>query len=108
MNDTTLGKELAITLLQKLSTDDEFRLSYEKSPAAALRAIGVPAEVIKSLPGENFVSHKLNSKAAFAAALTQVRDEVASVYLCLIVPTVRLNAGPKAAASSVSTSFSAS
>lgn len=107
MLNTTLGKDHAITLLQKLSTDDEFRGSYEKSPAEALRAIGVPAEVINALPSGNLAAHKLNSKDAFAAALTKVRDEVASVYLCLIVPTVRLNAIASSDSLSASTSFSA-
>ncbi|MBL0162285.1 MAG: NHLP-related RiPP peptide [Xanthomonadales bacterium] len=106
MTDTMLSKDQAIALLQKLSTDDAFRASYEKSPGEALLAAGISAEVIKSLPRENLAPHKLNSKEAFAASLQQVRSESANVHLCLRVPTVKLSGGSKDSAGS--TSFSAS
>lgn len=109
MTDTMLSKDQAIALLQKLSTDDKFRTSYEKSPGDALQAAGIPSEVIKSLPKGNLAPHKLNSKEAFAAALQQVRSDSANVHLCLRVPTVKLSdVGTASKDSAGSTPFAAS
>ena len=91
MTDTRLGKDQAISLLEKLSTDDSFRASYEKSPPAALRAFGIPEQMINSLSSESLAPIKLTSKDAFHEALMQVRKDTADVFLCLRVPTVRLN-----------------
>lgn len=109
MTDTILSKEQAIALLHKLSTDDTFRASYEKSPGDALQAGGIPSEVIKGLPKANLAPHKLNSKEAFATALQQVRSESANVHLCLRVPTVKLSdVGTASKDSAGSMSFAAS
>ena len=110
MTETTIGKDQAVALLQKLSTEDDFRASYEKSPSEALKAAGISADILQSLPSANLAPTKLNSKEAFAAALKQVLDDSASVYLCHQSPTVRLHSSnaKNLKDSAGSTSFAAS
>lgn len=110
MTETTIGKDQAIALLQKLSTDDDFRARYETAPSEALEAAGIPAELIRSLPIEVLTPTRLNSKEAFSAALKQVRDDLASVYLCQRPPHVQLKEedASNARGSSGSMSFAAS
>lgn len=93
MTDSTLTKEQAMNLLQKLSTDDDFRASYEKSPATALAAAGISSKMLDALPAASLVSGTLLPKEAFAMSLEQVKSEVADVCLCLQPPSVRLRSG---------------
>lgn len=90
MTDSALSKEQALDLLQKLSTDDNFRASYEKSPAAALGAAGISSKLLEALPAASLASGKLLPKEAFAKSLAQVKNDAADVFLCLRPPSVQL------------------
>lgn len=91
-NDDVLPTQYALVLLRKLSDDDTYRALYEKSPAQALREIGVPENLIIKLP-PSYHSIKLASKLVFQTALYQVIDNVATICLCQVPPQVRLALG---------------
>lgn len=100
-----LSKEMALGLLQRLSADDAFRADYEKSPASALQAAGLPSELIKGLPAENLAAGRLLPKQDFAKSLEQVRANAANVFLCLHPPSIRLQSGDAARDSATATPF---
>lgn len=89
-NDTVLSKAQAITLLQKLSSDDAFRASYQADPRSTLIGIGVPAD---QLPPRMSAIATLADKSVFTVALAQVSADLADVHACQIVPTVRMSLG---------------
>ena len=92
MTDVVLPKQYALVLLRRLADDDAFRAAYEKTPAAALRVIGVPDDLIAKLP-PGYGNIQLGSKLVFQTALFQLIDEVAEVYMCLRPPNVKLSMG---------------
>ena len=88
-NRYVLNKRSAVTLLEKLSSDDAFRASYMANPRDALLGIGVSAS---ELPENMRALDALADKPVFAAALQEVEADLAAVYSCLRPPTVRFNA----------------
>lgn len=90
MADTVLGKPHAVALLQKLSTDDQFRASYQANPRQALVGLGVPAD---QLPASMPPLTTLADKLVFAHALAQVQADQADVCSCQHPPTVRMHFG---------------
>jgi putative modified peptide len=97
--DVILPKEYALVLLRKLADDDAFRHLYEANPVNALRAIGVPADVLASLPPAHQTPIKLAPKNTFQEALYQLIDEVAGVCICHTPPQIRLSIGTSTRAS---------
>lgn len=91
MADTILPKAQAIALLQKLSSDDQFRSIYLANPRAALATVGVPANVTNEVPDAPL--KKLADKTVFAAALMQVQAEMADVCTCQVPPQIRFHFG---------------
>jgi putative modified peptide len=90
MADTVLPKAQAVALLQKLSTDDQFRASYMANPLKALESIGVPTnDLPKSMPALTTLADKL----VFAHAFAQVEANQAEVTCCLHPPTIKLQLG---------------
>ena len=104
MSDDPLDRELALQLLRKLSDDEDFRLLYSKSPPAALKTLGFPADVIGKIPPGPV---KLGPEPLFQQALYQVIDNVAQVYYCQKPPTVKLVVG-EASGSTVKDPFAGS
>ena len=90
MADTILPKAQAVALLQKLSTDDKFRASYQANPRDALLGIGISADL---LPKTMSAVTTLASKAAFQHALALVDSNDADCYGCQVPPHVRLHLG---------------
>lgn len=91
--DVILPKEYALVLLRKLADDDGFRHLYEANPVNALREIGVPSDVLASLPSGHQTPIKLAPKNTFQEALFQLIDEVAGVCICHTPPQIRLSMG---------------
>lgn len=108
MTDTTLSREQALALLQRLATDDEFRTSYEASPAAALKSAGISAALVDSLTPASVAPTKLRAKDVFQRAYDEVREEIAEVCLCHRPPTISLKSGgtTRAKGDGTTTSFS--
>jgi putative modified peptide len=91
MGDTRLPKEQELDLLKKLSTDDAYRARFEKSPADALKEIGVSDATLAALPADNLKSGKLADKSAIAAAHGKLSDANTTDQVCLVVPFMRIN-----------------
>lgn len=89
-NDTVLSKAQAIALLQKLSSDDAFRSSYQANPLAALIGMGVPAN---QLPANMAPIAALADKSVFANALAHVQADLANVCACQQPPKIQINFG---------------
>ena len=95
MTDTSLPREQALALLQRLANDDAFRTSYETSPAAALKAAGISAEIIAALAPTSLAPTRLRSREAFQKAYEQVREKEAEVCLCHRPPEISLRSGSR-------------
>jgi len=91
MTDTMLPRGQALALLQRLATDDAFRATYQASPAAALKAAGIPAEIVDGLASTSLSPATLRPREVFEQAYRQVRDEAAAVCLCHRPPEIRLH-----------------
>jgi len=100
-DEVILPKQYALVLLRKLADDDAFRTAYAHNPAQALRSIGVPENLIASLPA-NYGNLTLDSKAVFQTGLYQLIDEVARVSLCQRPPQISLGIGERSAGSTTS------
>jgi putative modified peptide len=87
MADTVLDKPHAVALLQRLSTDDKFRASYQSNPRAALIGLGIPAD---KLPTSTPPLATLADKLVFAHAFAQVQADQADICSCQHPPTVRM------------------
>jgi len=90
MADTVLDKPHAVALLQKLSTDDKFRASYQANPRDALAGLGIPTD---KLPANTPPLTTLADKLVFAHAFAQVQADQADVCSCQHPPTVRMHFG---------------
>ena len=64
MAGSPLNPTLVGVLLQKLSTDDDFRTKFQNSPSAAMQSIGAPANFVC---GPCLTSGPLASKQQIAA-----------------------------------------
>ena len=95
MADTMLERGQALALLQRLADDDAFRAAYEASPATALKAAGIPADIVDALAATSIVPMRLRSRDAFREALARVRDEAAAVCLCHRPPEIRLHSAER-------------
>lgn len=93
MSGKRLKKEHELSVLKKLSTDDDYRARYEKNPREALREIGVPDEHISSLDPASLKPGKLADKAEIAGAHKKLSDANISDQACLILPLLRLDYG---------------
>ncbi len=93
MSDQRLPKENELQLLQRLSTDDDYRDRFEKDPAGALKEIGVTDASIAALDPANLKPGKLADKPTLAAAHKALSDTSVSDHVCLIVPFMRINYG---------------
>ena len=107
MTDIKISKEQALDLLHKLATDDAFRSSYEISPLAALKSVGIPESVVIALSAQDLGATKLIGKDEFQSAFKQVQDDLAEVCLCHRPPSVNLrqHGVAEAKAEATSTSF---
>jgi putative modified peptide len=106
MADSKLSREHSLALLHKLANDDGFRSRYEHKPAAALAELGVPQELIDSLPATSVAPMKLAPHHAFANAVEQLKHGQAEVYLCQLPPQIGL--WPGAATKKINVPFAAS
>lgn len=93
MTGSRLPKEQELQLMKKLSSDDDYRARYEKSPADALKDIGVTDAQISALDPAALKPGKLAGKADIAAAHGKLAEANISDHVCLIIPMQRLNYG---------------
>ncbi len=91
MTASRLPKEHELKLLEKLSSDDDFRARFEKSPTAALSELGVSGAAIASLDPASLKPGKLADKAAIAAAHKQLASANTTAHASMIVPFMRIN-----------------
>jgi putative modified peptide len=106
MADSKLSREHSLALLHKLATDDGFRSRYEQKAATALAELGVPQELIDSLPATSVAPMKLAPHKAFADAVEQLKRGQAEVYLCQLPPQIGL--WPGATTKKIKVPFAAS
>lgn len=93
MSNARLPKEHELKLLKKLSTDDAYRARYEKSPADALKEIGVSDDQLSTLDPAGLKPGKLADKTDIAAAHNKLAEASISEHVCLVFPLLRLNYG---------------
>lgn len=93
MSGTRLPKEHELNLMKKLSTDDDFRTRFEKSPAEALKEIGVPDSAISALDSASLKPGKLADKSAIADAHAKLDQDALLGHACMVFPMLRLNYG---------------
>jgi putative modified peptide len=87
----SLTRQQALTLLHKLGNDDEFRGRFETSPAQGLAEIGVPQERIAGFSPTALTPVKLAPKEKFQQLHEQVASQPATEWLCMIIPTLRID-----------------
>ena len=90
MSHSTLSREHAIALLQRLADDDDFRSRFEHKPAKALAELGVPLETIVDLAPTCLQPPQLASKEALAKAAREMNDAVVEAAMSMRVPHVQL------------------
>jgi putative modified peptide len=93
MQNGKLTRDESITLLQKLSSDDAFRTTFEKDPAAALQQIGIGNGDVAALPPTALAPQPLPPKEQFQQALDEIREGGVSDHVCLIIPLLKLTYG---------------
>ncbi|MBX3698088.1 MAG: NHLP-related RiPP peptide [Dokdonella sp.] len=93
MKATRLPKEHELHLLKKLSTDDEYRARFEKSPSDALREIGVPDSAMADLDPATLKPGKLADKDAIADAHKKLDQESLLGHACMVFPMLRVDYG---------------
>lgn len=87
MSNAALPKELALSLLKHLASDDDFRTRFEADPKEGLREIGVPVNLVANLPEHSLAPLKLAEKARFATLHKQLlSSEDASEWRCMSGP----------------------
>jgi putative modified peptide len=92
MADSSLTRQQALTLLNKLGHDDAFRDRFEKSPSAGLKEIGVPSERIAGFSAEALAPFKLAPKEKFQQLHQQISSQPTNEWLCMIIPQFRIDA----------------
>ena len=89
--DVVLPNQYALVLLRKLADDDAFRYHYQANPAKALSDIGVPQQILATVPSQNLQPiAKLADKSVFLRALLLLIDELACVVLCHSQPQINI------------------
>lgn len=90
MSGSRLPKDQELKLMEKLSTDDEFRAHFEKSPSDALSELGVSQDDVESLDPASLKPGKLADKASIAAAHKQLASANTAEHASMIVPFMRV------------------
>lgn len=103
--DVILPQKYALVLLRKLADDDLYRHHYELNPKQALLDIGVPDDLLSTIPPENFKPTRLADKSVFLEALMLLIDELVCVTLCLVQPQIHVFAPIKGGASRTKVPF---
>jgi putative modified peptide len=93
MQDGKLTRDESIALLRKLSSDDAFRATFEKEPAAALKQIGIGSGDVAALPPTAAAAMPLPPKEQFQQALQETLDSGTSKHMCLVFPLLKLTYG---------------
>ena len=93
MTASRLPKEQELQLMKQLSTDDGYRARFEKSPADALKEIGVSDDQISKMDPAALQPGKLAEKSAIADAHTVLSKDSLNDHACMIIPMMRLNYG---------------
>lgn len=91
MADPSLTRQQALTLLNKLGTDDDFRQRFESSPRDALVETGVPQDKIATFPAESLMPVKLASKEKFRQLHDQISRQPTTEWMCMIIPQFRID-----------------
>ena len=91
MADPSLTRQQALTLLNKLATDDGFRQRFESSPGDTLAEVGVPQDRIATFPAESLTPVKLASKKKFQQLHDQISRQPTTEWMCMIIPQFRID-----------------
>jgi len=89
--DPSLTRQQALTLLNKLGTDDGFRQRFENSPRRALVEVGVPQDKIATFPAESLTPVKLAPKEKFQQLHDQISRQPTTEWMCMIIPQFRID-----------------
>jgi putative modified peptide len=71
-----LSEKTANALLDKLSSDDEFRARFQKNPREATRSLGIEDDAIDSLPEAPMPN--LADKKTLASSRDSLKDQLVS------------------------------
>lgn len=93
MSGTRLPKEHELSLLKRLASDDAYRARFEKSPADALKEIGVPDSAVAALDPASLTPGELADKTAIADAHAKLDQQALLGHACMVFPFLRLNYG---------------
>jgi putative modified peptide len=88
MADSSLSKEQARALLQRLAKDSAFRATFAAKPAQALHELGVDAETIVQLPAACICPRTLASADDYAKLLDAISDADVASAMQMRVPQV--------------------
>lgn len=91
MADPSLTRQQALTLLNKLGTDDGFRQRFESNPREALVEVGVPQDKIATFPAESLAPVKLAPKENFKQLHGQISRQPTTEWMCMIIPQFRID-----------------
>jgi putative modified peptide len=91
MASPSLTRQQALTLLNKLGTDDGFRQRFESSPRDALVEAGVPRDKVATFPAENLMPVKLAPKEKFQQLHDQISGQPTTEWMCMIIPQFRID-----------------
>jgi putative modified peptide len=91
MANPSLTRQQALTLLNKLGTDDGFRQRFESSPRDALVEAGVPQDKVATFPAESLVPVKLAPKEKFQQLHDQISHQPTTEWMCMIIPQFRID-----------------
>ncbi|HEU4855944.1 MAG TPA: NHLP-related RiPP peptide [Rhodanobacteraceae bacterium] len=91
MANPSLTRQQALTLLNKLGTDDSFRQRFENSPRDALTEVGVPQDKVATFPVESLAPVKLASKEKFRELHDQISRQPTTEWMCMIIPQFRID-----------------
>lgn len=91
MADPSLTRQQALTLLNKLATDDGFRQRFESSPRDMLLEVGVPQDKVATFPAESLKPVKLAAKEKFQQLHDQISRQPTTDWMCMIIPQFRIN-----------------
>ncbi len=91
MSGSRLPKEHELNLLKRLSSDDGYRARFEKSPADALKEIGVPDTAVSALDPASLLPGKLADKSVIAATHVKLSESRTTDHASMIVPFIRID-----------------
>jgi putative modified peptide len=86
MADTSLTRDQAVALLQRLGQDEKFRELFASKPAEALHDLGVDAQTVVRLPAYCICPKPLAPAQVYAQMAAELNDEALTGTMQMQVP----------------------